>query len=91
MEATHPFFQVGHIGCVRKEHDKLVAHQPRGNRIVAHKRFQPAGNRLQQLVADDMAAHVVDMFELGDVENHQTDEPFLLSSPLAAATTNSPK
>jgi hypothetical protein len=54
-----------------QQDDKFVAAQTRHQVVVADRRLEPAGNRLQQQIADRMAEIVIDQLEAVEIEEQQ--------------------
>ena len=59
------------IGQVRQQHDEFVAADARHRVGLAHQLRQPFARQAQQRVARGMAARVVDVLEVVEVDEHQ--------------------
>ena len=59
------------IGQVRQQHDEFVAADARHRVGLAHQLCQPFSRQAQQRVAGGMAARVIDVLEVVEVDEHQ--------------------
>jgi hypothetical protein len=71
-----------HRTDVGQEHGELVAAEPAERLPGAHGRPEPLGQRVQDAVADLMAACVVDLLEVVDV--HQDQRELAVAAPHAS-------